>query len=296
MRPEEPTEDDCCHNGCNPCVFDIYECQLERWRKDGLGKNSPRFDLLSETHFKTFVLSKVRRLTADTNLYTFTAVKDNESQRGLLPIKAGQHLILKMNEELKTNKLTTRAYTVIPNSEENQNCGFDVAIKLYENGLMSNYLKTLNVGDSTLWRGPYGDFSYTTNKYPHIIMISMGTGVAPMYAVSKAIISNDQDDTIITFLYGCKSSADIILRSELEKLSSFWNFHSTYFLSQNFDIKNKKYSEKFVEGRIGESVLLNFIKSVERDQFLICGSEKFCCDIKGSLIKHGVKESNIFIF
>ncbi|MDR9433170.1 MAG: oxidoreductase-like domain-containing protein [Spiribacter sp.] len=30
--PREPDWDECCGNGCNPCVFDLYEQRLERWR------------------------------------------------------------------------------------------------------------------------------------------------------------------------------------------------------------------------------------------------------------------------
>jgi hypothetical protein len=29
--PEKPDDDSCCGNGCDPCVFDIYERALARW-------------------------------------------------------------------------------------------------------------------------------------------------------------------------------------------------------------------------------------------------------------------------
>ncbi|TAJ50789.1 MAG: hypothetical protein EPN60_18890 [Nevskiaceae bacterium] len=32
-RPLAPSEDDCCHQGCAPCVFDLYERALERWEE-----------------------------------------------------------------------------------------------------------------------------------------------------------------------------------------------------------------------------------------------------------------------
>ena len=31
--PREPDLDECCGNGCDPCVFDLYEQRLERWEK-----------------------------------------------------------------------------------------------------------------------------------------------------------------------------------------------------------------------------------------------------------------------
>ncbi|ROH89652.1 hypothetical protein ED208_11045 [Stagnimonas aquatica] len=32
-RPQPPSEDDCCHQGCAPCIFDLYERELERWEE-----------------------------------------------------------------------------------------------------------------------------------------------------------------------------------------------------------------------------------------------------------------------
>ncbi|MGN6087231.1 oxidoreductase-like domain-containing protein [Trinickia sp.] len=29
--PERPTQEDCCHSGCSPCVFDLYDEALERY-------------------------------------------------------------------------------------------------------------------------------------------------------------------------------------------------------------------------------------------------------------------------
>ncbi|WP_440996795.1 oxidoreductase-like domain-containing protein [Arhodomonas sp. SL1] len=30
--PREPELDECCGTGCDPCVFDVYDRRLERWR------------------------------------------------------------------------------------------------------------------------------------------------------------------------------------------------------------------------------------------------------------------------
>jgi hypothetical protein len=30
--PVQPDLDDCCHSGCNPCVFDLYDDALERYQ------------------------------------------------------------------------------------------------------------------------------------------------------------------------------------------------------------------------------------------------------------------------
>jgi hypothetical protein len=34
LPPPKPDIDDCCHAGCNPCIFDLYHEALERYRAD----------------------------------------------------------------------------------------------------------------------------------------------------------------------------------------------------------------------------------------------------------------------
>lgn len=31
--PQQPEPEDCCRSGCTPCVFDLYEEELQRYRE-----------------------------------------------------------------------------------------------------------------------------------------------------------------------------------------------------------------------------------------------------------------------
>jgi len=31
--PREPDLEECCGSGCDPCIFDLYERRVERWRE-----------------------------------------------------------------------------------------------------------------------------------------------------------------------------------------------------------------------------------------------------------------------
>lgn len=31
-KPKQPTENQCCGNGCTPCVWDNYYAKLKKWR------------------------------------------------------------------------------------------------------------------------------------------------------------------------------------------------------------------------------------------------------------------------
>ena len=32
--PEKPDPSECCGSGCVPCILDLYEDELERWREE----------------------------------------------------------------------------------------------------------------------------------------------------------------------------------------------------------------------------------------------------------------------
>ena len=32
VPPVRPDNDECCHSGCEPCIFDVYELEMERYR------------------------------------------------------------------------------------------------------------------------------------------------------------------------------------------------------------------------------------------------------------------------
>uniref|UniRef100_A0A8C5K327 Cytochrome b5 reductase-like n=1 Tax=Jaculus jaculus TaxID=51337 RepID=A0A8C5K327_JACJA len=55
-----------------------------------------------------------------------------------------------------------RAYT--PISSASAEGHFDVLIKCYQNGLMSQYVESWRTGDTAFWRGPFGGFLYEPNK------------------------------------------------------------------------------------------------------------------------------------
>ena len=99
--PEKPEDRDCCGNGCVPCVFDIYEEEVCKWRKEceriksgeTLGDSLQSADgdeILSTSEFHSFILESVTRLTTDSCLYRFHIPKDKT-----LGLHIGQHLILR---------------------------------------------------------------------------------------------------------------------------------------------------------------------------------------------------------
>ena len=77
-------------------------------------------------------------------------------------------------------------------------------------------------------------------QYKKLILLAAGTGIAPMSQIIQGILGNEEDDTMIQLLYACRSYDEILMKSELNEWSSFWNFSATFVLSQVWIWKKKK--------------------------------------------------------
>uniref|UniRef100_A0A8C0Q2C5 NADH-cytochrome b5 reductase-like n=1 Tax=Canis lupus familiaris TaxID=9615 RepID=A0A8C0Q2C5_CANLF len=231
LRPVEPLPSQCCGSGCSPCVFDLYHRELARWEAARASKDRSLLNgeepqscpsRLSPETFLAFRISAMDRLTEDTYRVRFAVPRN--SQLGLRP---GQHLILRGKvDDLEIQ----RAYT--PISPANAEGYFEVLIKCYETGLMSRYVKSWSTGDTTFWRGPFGDFFYKPNQHGELLMLASGTGLAPMVPVLQSITDNAEDETFVT-LVGCfKTFEGIYLKTFLQEQARFWNVRTFFVLSQ----------------------------------------------------------------
>jgi len=138
-----------------------------------------------------------------------------DSAKKSLGLPIGQHIWLTANidgEEIK------RSYT--PTSTNDDLGYFDLVVKIYPKGKMSQYLDQLKIGDTIQVCGPKGRFLYEKNKFASIGMIAGGTGITPMLQVIKEILKYDDDTTEVTLLFGNITELDIILREMIDDLAA----------------------------------------------------------------------------
>lgn len=108
--PEEPLQSDCCGTGCIPCVFDIYQEDLARWkqlaslspeeravvmlqRKCGEKGTLPEIQLnaiLKPDEYQTFDVVAIEQVSSDSFVFKFGLPQD-----AVLGVGIGQHALLR---------------------------------------------------------------------------------------------------------------------------------------------------------------------------------------------------------
>lgn len=99
---------------------------------------------------------------------------------------------------------------------------------------MTQYLESLNIGDTIEIRGPSGRLQYLDNgkfsikklrKDPPVIitaknvgLISGGVGITPILQLVRHIVKNPADKTNMTLVFANQTEDDILVRKELEEV------------------------------------------------------------------------------
>ncbi|KAL7239761.1 hypothetical protein ACSBR2_005606 [Camellia fascicularis] len=115
-------------------------------------------------------------------------------------------------------KYVIRPYT--PISDPDSKGYFDLLIKVYPDGKMSQHFASLKPGDVVEVKGPIEKLRYSLNMKKHIGMIAGGTGITPMLQVIEAILKNPEDNTQVSLLYANVSPDDILLKQKLDVLAA----------------------------------------------------------------------------
>ncbi|CAF0912334.1 unnamed protein product [Didymodactylos carnosus] len=181
-----------------------------------------------------FVLAYKESISHDTRLFRFQL----PSSSHVLGLPVGQHIYLTTHIN---GDLVKRPYT--PTTSDDQQGHFDLVIKVYPQGKMTQYLDKLHINDSIEVNGPSGNLIYKNNgifdirtrkpepykskKIRQLGMIAGGTGITPMYQILCHILKEEENieqggkvDLKIWLLFANQTEQDILLREELELLTS----------------------------------------------------------------------------
>ncbi|XP_042415863.1 NADH-cytochrome b5 reductase-like protein isoform X1 [Zingiber officinale] len=176
-------------------------------------------------------------------------------------------------------KYVIRPYT--PISDPDSRGYFDLLIKVYPEGKMSQHFASLKPGDIIEVKGPIEKLRYSPNMKRNIGMIAGGTGITPMLQVVNAILKNPDDNTQVSLIYANISPDDILLKNELDRLSaSYANFKVFYTV----DKPNRNWRGGI--GYVSKDMVLKGLPSPGEDTLiLVCGPPGLMQHISGDKAK-----------
>ncbi|XP_074271195.1 NADH--cytochrome b5 reductase 1 [Silene latifolia] len=181
---------------------------------------------LDPENFKDFKLVKKTQLSHNVAKFTFAL----PTPTSVLGLPIGQHISCRGKDS--QGEEVMKAYT--PTTLDCDVGRFELVIKMYPQGRMSHHFREMKVGDYLSVKGPKGRFKYQPGQVRAFGMLAGGSGITPMYQVSRAILENPSDKTKVHLIYANVTSEDILLKEELESLAKTYpdRFKVYYVLNQ----------------------------------------------------------------
>ncbi|KAJ8751496.1 hypothetical protein K2173_016720 [Erythroxylum novogranatense] len=224
-----------------------------------------------------FKLQDTARVSHNTHLFRFSF--DPSAKLGL---DVASCIItrapLGQDAEGKT-KYVIRPYT--PISDPDAKGYFDLLIKVYPDGKMSQHFASLKPGDSVEVKGPIEKLRYSPNMKKHIGMIAGGTGITPMLQVIEAILKNPYDNTQVSLIYANISPDDILLKQKLDFLAAC---HPNFKIFYTVDNPSKNWKGGI--GYVSKDMAMKGLPGPSDDALiLVCGPPGMMKHISGEKAK-----------
>lgn len=205
-----------------------------------------------------------------------------------LSFSPGQYAILSIPSSPNPVK---RLYS-FAGSNSNKNV-FELLVKLVPGGVASEYIRSLQVGDTTAVSGPAGLFTEQKTSFNKIYMAT-GTGFAPIRSFLSSHLFNPP---AISLYWGLRDVSESCLFDELlsmKKLTpsfSFW-----YCLSQqaSFNSIPADLLQYFRMGHIDAVWSSQKLAINPSDEYYLCGSRTVIESLRLLLLTRGVSKDKLF--
>jgi len=218
------------------------------------------------------------------------ALNDEVQQLTFLPIKSrrfdfvpGQHLTL--STSARGLNLHERPFSITSSPSEKDI--LQISFKKY--GDYTHKLASLLEDDIVEIGGPYGDFELDT-RYPNITLLAGGIGITPFISMARYAADKTLNNKI-TLIYSGRSIGNTAFLSELVELQKRNpNFKFFVHLTEepNLEITNIYHNT-----RLTARDLQQYINSIDRSIFYVCGPSAFTQSMRYNLTSLGVRDKQI---
>ena len=180
-----------------------------------------------------------------------------------------------------------RSYTIA--SSPTQHDYVEITVKREEQGIESRYLHDqVSIGDLLEVSGPSGVFTFTGNESDSIVLIAGGVGITPMMCIIRYLTDRAYRGDIF-FLYGARTTQDLIFREELEFLQR--RHVNLHFVATLSDAEGDPWTG--AKGFISKEFIARLVPDIARRRVHVCGPPPLMETVKKELLDLGVAKEKI---
>ena len=240
-----------------------------------------------DSHFYSVKVDEVINETSDTVSLFFSPHPSLSSD-----YLAGQFLTLRANFE---GESVRRAYSLCSSPASDKRLA--VSIKKVEGGKMSSWiLENVKPGFELEVMPAIGNFVFKPHatKKRWFMLYAAGSGITPIFSILKTILTTEPQ-SFVSLMYGSRTEADIIYRSQLEQ----WLVRFPSRLKVLHTLSQPGPTWFGERGRIDEELIMHTLEHLkpvtpfEESQVFMCGPQSMMDVIESVVHAQGVKKDHI---
>lgn len=167
-------------------------------------------------------------------------------------------------------------------------------LKHETNGIFSNCIRALQIGDTADFRGPCGGYEYQPNSTKYLTLVVGGMSCQPAVQIIREIMANPKDQTSVTLVLCAARPADIPYLQELQKYALHDKRLTASFTVFEVDCDDWKGGEGYIDAKFLSSTLPLPEESSHR--VAVCGGPRMVLGVLQGLRTLGYSSDKIFVY
>lgn len=234
----------------------------------------------------TFTATLEERKALTPHVYSFI-FKCNDI---LLDFEPGQYVILHIPQA--DGHPVRRLYSIA--SPATQKDRIELIVEILENGLASQHLMKMAIGDTITMQGPAGMFTLRNNDR-NVVFLATGTGIAPIKSMILKLVQEEPQKKIYLF-WGFPTFDSMYLYEDFKKMAQQYQ-QLTFIncMSREQDLSSIiEEDHKFYQlGHVNDKLDTHLGNDFNAYQYYLCGGPKVIESLREFLAEKGVEKENI---
>ena len=200
----------------------------------------------------------------------------------------GQHLPVRAQIR---GESVRRTYSICTSVKDQQ---LQLGIRVQEDGLFSNYVAELKVGDTFDVMPPYGHFNTTLKpeQAKTYAAFVAGSGMSPILSIVKTTLETESESRFLVF-YGNRTRATTMFIEQLWALKNLYSERlALHFIMSQEATEIELYSGR-CDGTKVAALHTAFMHHERADDIFVCGPNPMIDDVTASLVELGYSPDRI---